>query len=103
MLSVGCFGVISVISHLVGRQVRAMIQAHLADLAEDAAQMHRRLLPLIEALFLVTNPIPVKYAMGRLGFSVGGLRLPLCEPDEATAERIMAEVQRHQIDLAVAV
>ena len=80
-----------------------MIDDHLSGRSEDAARTHRRLLPLIQALFLVTNPIPVKYAMAQLGFPVGSLRLPLCEPDESTAERIMAEVRRHQIDLAVAV
>jgi 4-hydroxy-tetrahydrodipicolinate synthase len=103
MLSVGCYGVISVISHLVGRQVRTMIDDHLAGKADAAAATHRRLLPLIDALFCVTNPIPVKYALRQLGVAVGGLRLPLCEPDEANAARIMAEVRRHKIDLPVAV
>lgn len=103
LMAIGGYGVISVISHLVGQRVRGMIDDHLAGRPDDAARTHRRLLPLIQALFLVTNPIPVKYAMARLGFPVGGLRLPLCEPDEATAERIMAEVRKHEIDLAVAV
>jgi 4-hydroxy-tetrahydrodipicolinate synthase len=49
------------------------------------------------------NPVPIKYAVDRLGFRVGGLRLPLCEPHESSAEQIMAEVRQHQIDLAVAV
>jgi 4-hydroxy-tetrahydrodipicolinate synthase len=103
MLSAGAYGVISVISHLVGRQLRSMIDGYVAGRNAEAAAMHRRLLPLIDALFLVTNPIPVKYALAQLGVPVGGLRLPLCEPDEATGQRIMAEVRRHQIDLPVAV
>jgi 4-hydroxy-tetrahydrodipicolinate synthase len=103
LLAAGGYGVISVISHLVGQRVRSMIDDHLSGRPDDAARTHRRLVPLIEALFLVTNPIPIKHAMARLGFPVGGLRLPLCEPDEATAERIMAEVRKHEIDLAVAV
>ncbi len=103
ILSMGGHGVISVISHLVGRQVRSMIEDALAGRAAEAARSHRKLLPLIDALFLVANPIPVKYALAQLGFPVGGLRLPLCEPDAATGERIMAEVRRHRIDLPVAV
>ncbi len=103
ILSVGGYGAVSVISHLVGAQVQEMIEAHLSGRVEEAARIHRRHLPLIKALFAVTNPIPVKYALRQLGFPVGGLRLPLCDPDEETAGRIMAEVRRHQIDLAVAV
>ena len=58
---------------------------------------------MIKALFAVSNPIPLKYAMNQIGFLVGGLRLPLCEPDDKTGEQIMVEVRRHTIDLAVAV
>ena len=103
ILGVGGYGVISVVSHLVGRQLGSMIEDFLAGRVDEAARAHRRLLPLVQAIFLVTNPIPLKYALQQLGFTVGGLRLPLCEPDEATGERIMAEVRRHRIDLPVAV
>jgi 4-hydroxy-tetrahydrodipicolinate synthase len=103
VLELGGYGVISVISHLVGRRLKSMIDDAVAGRLEEAHQTHERLLPLIDALFCVSNPIPVKYALGQLGFPAGGLRLPLCEPDEASAERIMAEVRRHQIDLPVAV
>ena len=102
-LGVGGYGVIAVVSHLVGRQLREMIEDAVAGRVEQAARTHRRLLPLVQAMFLVTNPIPVKYTLRQLGFPVGGLRLPLCDPDEATGERIMAEVRRHRIDLPVAV
>ena len=103
VLELGGYGVIAVISHLVGRQVKSMIDDTLAGKLDSAHATHERLLPLIEALFCVSNPIPVKYALGQLGFPAGGWRLPLCEPDAASAERIMAEVRRHQIDLPVAV
>ncbi len=103
VLGIGGYGVISVISHVVGRQIRSMIDDAVAGRLPEAARAHRRLLPLVDALFLVTNPIPVKYALGQLGFPVGGLRLPLCGPDDSTAERIMAEVRRHTIDLPVPV
>ena len=103
IVSAGGFGAVSVISHLVGRQVSALITAAAAGQDDEAGAIHERLQPLIKALFTVSNPIPLKYAMNQIGFPVGGLRLPLCEPDDETGEQIMAEVRRHTIDLAVAV
>ncbi len=48
-----------------------------------------------------SNPIPIKYVLRQLGCKVGGLRLPLVEPDEATGAKIMDEVRRYRIDLTV--
>jgi 4-hydroxy-tetrahydrodipicolinate synthase len=103
VLELGGYGAISVISHLVGRQVKSTIDDALAGRLEEAQRTQDQLMPLIEAIFLTSNPIPVKYALNQLGFSVGGYRLPLCEPDAATGQRIMAEVRRHKIDLPVPV
>jgi 4-hydroxy-tetrahydrodipicolinate synthase len=103
IVTLGGWGVISVASHLVGRQIAAMIAHAVAGRTDEAAALHRRMLPLIDALFCVTNPIPVKYALTQLGFECGPLRLPMCEPDEASATRIMGEVRRHIIDLPLPV
>lgn len=103
ILAIGGFGVISVIGHLVGKQIKQMIEAQLAGRCDEAREIHLRLLPLVKACFLVSNPIPVKYALNIAGFPVGGYRLPLCEPDPDTAGKIAAEVRRHRIDLPVGV
>jgi 4-hydroxy-tetrahydrodipicolinate synthase len=104
ILALGGYGVICVISHLTGLQMRELIESFLAGRTEEAATIHRRLLPLNNALMtLASNPIPIKYALNQIGFRVGPPRLPLCEPDEATGEKIMAEVRRHHIDLPLAV
>lgn len=103
VVALGGYGVISVISHLVGRQVAEMVRLQTAGKTEEAAAIHRRLLPLVDALFCMTNPIPVKYALNRIGFPAGPFRLPLVEPDEASAARIDAELQRHTIDLPLPV
>jgi 4-hydroxy-tetrahydrodipicolinate synthase len=104
MLSVGSYGVVCVTSHLVGKQMKGLIEDYLAGRVEEAAGTHRRLLPLISTLMTAaSNPIPIKYALNLVGFPVGGLRLPLCEPDQPAADRIAAEVKRHRIDLPVAV
>ena len=103
IVSLGGYGVISVISHVVGRQIAAMIAHLVAGRVAEAAALHRRLLPLNDALFCLTNPIPVKYALNQLGFGAGPFRLPLCDPDEASAQRIVAELRRHTIDLPLPV
>jgi len=104
LLSVGGYGVVCVTSHLVGKQMRGLIEDYLAGRVEEAARTHRRLLPLVNVLMTAaSNPIPIKYALNLVGFQVGGLRLPLCEPDQAAGDKIAAEVKRHRIDLPVAV
>jgi 4-hydroxy-tetrahydrodipicolinate synthase len=103
ILALGGYGVICVISHLTGLQMRQLIESFLAGRTEEAATIHRRLLPLNNALMtLSSNPIPIKYALNQVGFRVGPPRLPLVEPDKATGEKIMAEVRRHHIDLSAA-
>jgi 4-hydroxy-tetrahydrodipicolinate synthase len=104
ILSLGGYGCICVVSHLTGIQMREMIEAQVSGRVDEAARIHRRLLPLMKTLMTVAgNPVPVKYALNQAGFPAGGHRLPLVEPDAAAAEKIMAEVRRQRIDLAVAV
>jgi 4-hydroxy-tetrahydrodipicolinate synthase len=104
VLSVGGYGVISVAGHLCGLQIHRMIDDYVAGRTAEAAVAHRRLQPLSEALLTVaSNPTPLKYALNQIGFQVGAPRLPLVEPEGEAAERIMAEVRRHHIDLAVTV
>ena len=104
ILAVGGYGVICVLSHLTGLQMKQLIESYLAGRVDEAAKLHRRLLTLNNALMtLASNPIPIKYALNQIGFRVGPPRLPLVEPDEATGDKIMAEVRRHHIDLPVAV
>lgn len=103
LLAIGGFGVVSVASHLVGLQIKQMIESFLSGQVEDAARIHRRLASLVRALFLVSNPSPVKLALNEVGMTVGAPRLPLVEPDPATAEAIRTELGRHRIDLPVLV
>ena len=101
ILALGGYGVISVVSHLVGNQIREMIDSFTSGETDKAAKIHRHLLPLINALFIVSNPIPVKYAVNYVGFNVGKPRLPLTEPDEKTAAFIKDTLKNYQIDLPV--
>lgn len=99
ILTLGGYGVISVASHLVGIQIKDMMEKFLNGETQEAASVHRHLLPLIKALFVVTNPVPVKYALNYLGFPVGKPRLPLIEPDEKSAEIVRAALKNYKIDL----
>jgi len=103
ILSIGGYGVVSVASHLVGSQIQELVQSFLAGDRDRAAGIHRRLLPLVKALFLIGSPSPLKYALNHIGFEVGTPRLPLVEPEDEVAEKIRAELQRQRIDLPVAV
>jgi 4-hydroxy-tetrahydrodipicolinate synthase len=87
-LAMGADGVVGVASHLCSREYRAMVDAYRNGRADDAAQIHLSLLPLIDALFATTSPIPVKWAMRQLGFRVGACRLPLDEIPASVAERL---------------
>jgi len=78
-----------------------MIDSFVSGKIEEAAAIHRRLLPLVNALFIVSNPIPVKYAVNYVGFNVGKPRLPLTEPDEKTASIIKDALKNYTIDLPV--
>ena len=79
MLAVGAKGVVSVASHLVGNHLQEMIAAFELGKVQLASEIHLQLYPLCKALFLTTNPIPVKAALNLLGWKVGSTRPPLCE------------------------
>jgi 4-hydroxy-tetrahydrodipicolinate synthase len=87
-LAMGADGVVGVASHLCSPQYRAMLDAYRSGNGEQAARIHRSLLPLIRALFATTNPIPVKWAMRQLGFKTGECRLPLDAMPQSLAERL---------------
>ena len=103
IMGLGGYGVVSVASHLVGNQIKAMMGMILEGDIESAASEHRRLLDLFKVLFVVSNPIPVKYSVGSAGFKVGVPRLPLVPPDEVTAAKIDSVLARYSMDLPVAV
>ncbi len=103
VLDQGGWGVVSVASHLVGAQISAMVAAHVAGRRDDARAIEARLMPLFDAMFIETNPIPVKFALKHLGFRVGEPRLPLIEASPAAQAKIIAELAKHRLDIAVRV
>jgi 4-hydroxy-tetrahydrodipicolinate synthase len=101
ILALGGYGVISVASNLVGIQIKDMMEKFLSGKPQEAAKLHRQLLPLVNALFVVSNPVPVKWALNYVGFPVGKPRLPLIEPDEKSADFIQTTLKNYKIDLPI--
>ncbi|MCG6135794.1 MAG: 4-hydroxy-tetrahydrodipicolinate synthase [Nostoc sp. LLA-1] len=94
LLAIGAKGVVSVASHLVGNQLQQMIQAFSAGKVALASEIHLQLFPLFKALFLTTNPIPVKKALKLQGWEVGSSRLPLCEADSDVSDKLKAVLEK---------
>lgn len=103
VMALGGYGVVSVSAHLVGLQIRAMIDDIVAGRLPEAARAHHRMQSLVDVLFVESNPIPVKHAVNLAGLPVGPCRLPLCEPSESTRTLVETELARHEIDLRAAV
>jgi 4-hydroxy-tetrahydrodipicolinate synthase len=100
LMAVGGYGVICTCSNMIARQMRGLIDDFVAGRTVEAAARHRRLLPLMSALMTVAaNPVPVKHAMNRLGFKVGGVRLPLWDLDEQASAKLMSVVSRFEADV----
>ena len=93
LLAIGGYGIISVASHLIGAQMKKMIESYLAGQPAEAARLHQELYPVFKGLFEFPSPVPVKYAMQLKGFDVGGVRLPLVEPTDSEAAFIRQLVQ----------
>ena len=88
IMSVGGKGIISVIANIIPGDVKAMVAAFNKGKVADARDRHLRMFPLCRAMFIETNPIPVKTAMKMLGMINGEMRLPLCEMAEANAQKV---------------
>jgi 4-hydroxy-tetrahydrodipicolinate synthase len=97
----GAYGAVSVTSHLVASQQKRMLNLVLDGRTLEAAAIHRKLCRVTDACFLNGSPSSIRYALRQLGFEIGAPRLPVVEPDEATGGKIMAELRKHPLDVAV--
>jgi len=88
ILAIGGTGIISVVANIVPKDVADLVAEFQKGNIEKARQIHYKLLPLIKAIFIETNPIPVKTAMGLLGMCCPDLRLPMCSMLPENLERL---------------
>ena len=92
LTAVGGKGVVSVASNYFPGQMSEMIDAALAGAIDKARKIHYRLLPLFKALFIETNPIPIKYIMARKGMIEEVYRLPLCPMSDENKAKVDAVI-----------
>ena len=93
ILAVGGAGVISVVSNIAPRQVKALCSLVKAGKTAEAIALNDRLLPLANACFVEVNPIPVKEAVNLLGFHAGVPRAPLTQMESANREKLIAAMK----------
>ncbi len=93
ILAMGGYGAVSVLSHLVGGQIKAMYDAWERGDTVEAGRLQVKLAPLVKALFLIGNPAPVKWALNDIGFNAGPLRAPLVDPDEDIQNTIRSALE----------
>lgn len=86
ILAVGGVGIISVAAHAVGKQMKEMVSAFAAGDTRRAKEIHLQLMPFFKAIFVTTNPIPIKTVVNLLGLPAGPLRLPLIPPTAAETD-----------------
>jgi len=94
VMTAGGYGVICVVSHIAGRSMRKMIEAHLKGENEVARKIHLGLLPVIKTLMTTAaNPVPVKSVLNAMGFPAGPFRLPLVPLTKEQLESVMHTVR----------
>ena len=93
ILSLGGKGVISVLSNVAPREAHNICQYFFDGKTEESAKLQLEYLKLINALFIEVNPIPVKTALGLMGYNVGNLRMPLFPMEEANLEVLKKELK----------
>ncbi|MEI7999176.1 MAG: 4-hydroxy-tetrahydrodipicolinate synthase [Candidatus Omnitrophota bacterium] len=99
ILSMGGVGIISVASNIVPRDVSGLVNAFNKADQSRADNINAKLLPLIESLFIETNPIPVKTAVALMGLCSGAMRLPMCEMEEANLAKLKAALTAYGLKL----
>ncbi|MEH7114449.1 4-hydroxy-tetrahydrodipicolinate synthase [Neobacillus niacini] len=99
ILSIGGAGVVSVSSHIIGNEMQEMVTLFKNGRVQEAAALHRRLLPLMKALFATPNPTSVKAALNMQGIQVGEARLPLVslnDEEKSALQTVLEAVKAKQ-------
>ena len=89
MLSLGVHGVVSVASHLVGKEIKSMIRNYKTGEPHAALNMHLKLYPLFKKIFMAPNPVPIKHILSKMNIIEPFVRRPLVELSAKEAEELM--------------
>jgi len=97
ILSIGGVGVVSVASHIVGEQIRKMIDLFFSGDTDGARKIHLQLFGLFKALFITVNPIPIKTALSMLGMMGEHFRLPLVPASDGVKKELISIMSQHNL------
>ena len=100
IMSTGGYGVVSVASNIIGSQVKKLMSYIIEGKTHLAAKEHMRLLLFFNSIFWVTNPIPIRYALNRSGFSIGPPRLPMIEAPEDFKKKFNPIMDSYKMDIS---
>ena len=101
IMAAGGYGIVSVAGHIVSGLIKQMIGNLLEGNIELAGKDHRRLLELFNIIFIVTNPIPIRYYVKKSGFDIGSPRLPMTEATDEVKSILDESLTKYTIDLKV--
>ncbi|WP_010240800.1 4-hydroxy-tetrahydrodipicolinate synthase [Clostridium arbusti] len=99
ILSLGGKGVISVIANILPKETHEMVMSYINGDTSKSLEIQLNTLPLCSALFVETNPIPIKTALNLIGYNVGPLRLPLCEMNDKNLKLLKDEIKAYGLTL----
>lgn len=97
VLSIGGTGVISVVANIVPKETAQMVELFEQGNLPEARKLYYHLLPLVQVMFIETNPIPVKTAMGMMGLITPEMRLPLCPMLPQNEEKLRNVLKRYKL------
>jgi 4-hydroxy-tetrahydrodipicolinate synthase len=97
MMAVGGKGVVSVAANIIPKDVAGMVDKFLGGDLEGARKLHYKMAPVFKAMFIETNPIPVKASLGIMGMLEAEWRLPLCPPKDETVEKLRKVLKAYGI------
>ena len=97
VLNLGGVGIISVASNIVPKDVSELVNAFKKGDKAQAQAIHTKLIPLVQALFIETNPIPVKTAAALMGLCSEIMRLPMCEMEEANLAKLKQALKNYGV------
>ena len=97
LMALGGKGVISVASNIVPDRMKALTRAALTGKWDEARSRHYELLPLFKAIFIETNPIPVKTALALMGKCREEFRLPMCPMSPANKEKLTEVLREYSL------
>jgi 4-hydroxy-tetrahydrodipicolinate synthase len=95
VLAIGGTGIISVVANIIPKDVAAMVSEFEKGNIDKAELLHYKMLPLVKAMFIETNPIPVKTAMGLMGLCAPDLRLPMCAMSEENLGKLKLALKEY--------